>query len=63
MTLEQFIQQADTNLDLIHVPTDVDLAGVEVERAIRSGSGYTYPDSIYYDPLSGKFVELVTIED
>lgn len=52
----------DFNLDLIHVPDEVDLSEVDVEKVTRSGEGYVYPDSIYYEPLSGSFVEFVTLD-
>lgn len=64
MTVKQFITaNSDSDLDLIHVPNDVNLEGVEVEKFLRTGKGFVHPDSIYFEPDTGNFVELITLDN
>lgn len=72
MTVKQFKAHVESRIaegfwdreyDLVHVWKDVDLSGIRIKKEYRSGKGFTYPDSVYYDPDTRKFVELVTIED
>lgn len=72
MTIKQFIKHVedrieegywDREYDLVHVWKDVDLSGVRIKREYRTGKGFIYPDSVYFDPDTDRFVELVTIED
>lgn len=61
MKASQFISTlTDLDPDYVGVPDGVDLSEVEIVLIGRSGSGYTYPDGIYYDRGRARFEELTT---